>query len=138
MDIYYIDTCIWRDYYENREDKFRPLGEWALELFKKIKEKKGKIIYSDFVEQELLAHYDKSIIANIFSSFSEEKIIEKVEANRHQIAESKKISKEKNLAFGDVLHAVLARDKKAIVVSRDHHFEQLQDIVKTNKPEELI
>lgn len=29
---YYLDACIWRDYFENREDRFRPLGEWAFRL----------------------------------------------------------------------------------------------------------
>ena len=40
---FYLDTCIWRDYYENRSDNFRPLGEWALFLINKINQAK---IYS--------------------------------------------------------------------------------------------
>ena len=35
-NIYYVDSAIWRDLHENRTDKFRPLGEWAFELFRKI------------------------------------------------------------------------------------------------------
>lgn len=26
---FYLDACIWGDYWENRSDNFRPLGEWA-------------------------------------------------------------------------------------------------------------
>ena len=33
---YYIDSNIWRDYFENRSDRFRPLGDWALMFFKEI------------------------------------------------------------------------------------------------------
>ena len=50
---FYLDSSIWRDYYENRKDKFRPLGEWALRLIKNIIENKNYILYSDFVIKEL-------------------------------------------------------------------------------------
>ena len=43
-----------------------------------------------------------------------------------------------NIPFGDALHAVLARDNNAILVARDHHFEEIQHIIKAKKPEELI
>jgi hypothetical protein len=36
MQRYYLDTCIWVDYLENRQDRFRPLGDWALRLIKQI------------------------------------------------------------------------------------------------------
>ena len=36
MARYYVDTAIFRDYCENRVDRFRPLGEWALAFFKKV------------------------------------------------------------------------------------------------------
>jgi hypothetical protein len=32
----YIDAAIWRGLHENRSDRFRPLGDWAFELVKKI------------------------------------------------------------------------------------------------------
>ena len=37
----------------------------------------------------------------------------------------------------DILHAVLARDNKAVLVTRDFHFETLQDIVEIKAPEEI-
>jgi len=40
--------------------------------------------------------------------------------------------------FFDALHAVLARDNKAIMVTRDKHFDELLDITKYKKPEEII
>ena len=50
---YYLDSCIWRDYFENRSDRFRPLGDWALALIKKIIAEGDFIVYSDVVEDEL-------------------------------------------------------------------------------------
>lgn len=46
---YYLDTSIWRDFYENRTDRFRPLGEWAFELFRKIIREKSIVLYSELV-----------------------------------------------------------------------------------------
>ena len=63
---YYLDTSIWRDYYENRSDKFRPLGEWALRLINKIIKDKDLILYSDFVVEELKVKYNEGEINNIF------------------------------------------------------------------------
>ena len=37
MQKYYIDTCVWRDYYENRFSKSgKPFGKYAACLFMKI------------------------------------------------------------------------------------------------------
>jgi hypothetical protein len=49
---YYIDTCIWRDYFENRNDKYRPLGEWAFRFIKKIINEDSLILFSDLVLEE--------------------------------------------------------------------------------------
>lgn len=87
---YYLDTSIWRDYFENRTDRFRPLGEWAFLFIKKAVQNSDLILYSGC------------------------------------------------LAFGDTLHTILARDNKAIMVTRDKHFYKLKDVVCIKKPEELI
>ena len=63
---YYVDTAIWRDIHENRKDKNKQLGELAFESFKKIRTNKEKIIYSDFVVEELSHAYDKQTINKLF------------------------------------------------------------------------
>lgn len=133
---YYLDSAIWRDLHENRHDRFRPLGEWAFELLKKIRENNEKIIYSNLVLDELSIAYDKNTIRNLFDSVSE--IMEKASINKEQVIEAKKLSKKLNIPFGDALHAILTRDSNAVMITRDHHFEELQDIAKIRKPEELI
>ena len=59
---YYIDACIWRDYFENRSDNFRPLGEWAFKLIKKSIEEGSSVVYSDSIIEELEEFYSKDEI----------------------------------------------------------------------------
>ena len=58
--------------------------------------------------------------------------------NKQQFQEATKLKKERNLPFGDCLHAIIARDNEAIMITRDIHFEEIQDIIKSYKPEDLI
>jgi len=138
MKKYYIDTLTWRDYYENRKDRFRPLGEWALRFFKKAMEEKSLIFYSDFVEDELKRDYDKEQITDMLSVIDAVDILNKVEASPKQFKEAALLSKERNVPFGDALHALIAREVGAVVITRDHHYEELQDIAPSKKPEQLI
>ena len=65
---YYIDACIWRDFYENRSDRFRPLGDWAFDLFRMIIETQSTVFYSDLIVDELSIAYDKKGIKEIFKN----------------------------------------------------------------------
>lgn len=135
---FYLDTCIWRDYYENRTDKFRPLGEWALMLLNNILKNKHLVLYSDFVVKELKIKYSEEEINNIFEVIRERDLLLKVNISKYQAKEAAIVCKKRKISFGDALHAILARDNNAILVSRDIHFLQLTDIVKVKKPEDLI
>ena len=136
-DKYYIDTCIWRDFHENRVDKFRPLGEWAFNLFRKIREAKSKVLYSDLILKELSIAYDEKGIRELFSIVEKEGLLEKVAINAEQVKEAARLKRERNLPFGDVLHAIVARDNGAIMVTRDAHFENFA-IGTICKPEDLV
>lgn len=134
---YYIDACIWRDFHENREDKFRPLGEWAFFLFRMIRETKSKVLYSDLVIKELSTAYDEKSIKEIFNIIEQEGLLEKVKISKEQIQEAVRLKRERKLPFPDLLHAILARDNGAIMVTRDVHFEEFEDIATLRKPEDL-
>ena len=67
-----------------------------------------------------------------------EEIIEKIIGTKTQGDEAIKIANERKLPYGDVLHSIIARDNNLILVTRDRHFKELQDISKSYKPEELI
>ena len=135
---YYIDACIWRDFHENREDKFRPLGEWAFMLFRIIRETQSIVLYSDLVVEELSIAYGADQIREIFKIIEQEGLLEKVQMKKEQFQEAARLHREQKLPFADVLHAILARDNGAIMVTRDVHFESFGNIVTIRKPEDLF
>ena len=131
---YYLDTAIWLDYFENREDRFRPLGEWALALLSKIRADEDKILVSDVVLDELRGQ--NAPVQEILRPFEE--CIERIEMNKEQYEEGARISAQRGLPKGDVLHAIISRDCNGILISRDNHFSLLTDINRAYKPEERV
>ena len=130
---YYLDTSILLDYYEKRGKN----GELAFQLIQKINQEKGVIFISDIHIRELKAlDYLSEEIQKIFiitkpSSFLVH--ITKIEAQ-----EARMLSLKRKVPFLDVLHAILARNNEALLISTDKHFESLKDICSFKKPEELI
>jgi predicted nucleic acid-binding protein len=137
MTKYYIDTCIWRDYFENREDKLRPLGEWAFRLIQKIVEEEDVIIISSLVKEELLKGYSEKKLMGLLSLVPE-KITLTIAPNKHHDRLAESLMRESGLPFTDALHAILAKENDAILVTRDKHFSLLAQEFKISKPEELI
>ena len=66
---FYLDTAIWRDYFEDRKDGLRPLGEFAFQFLKECRERGIEILVSDTVVFELEARLSKERVKEIFSSF---------------------------------------------------------------------
>lgn len=136
MKKYYLDTSIWRDYCENRSDKFRPLGDWALRLLNQIDSEGDKIIVSEIIIIELEKRFKKEEINNIFEPFKKAFIY--VNISEKQRKEMRLLNNILKIGKGDILHAILARDNEAIMVTRDKHFDRLSFIVEPFKPEDLI
>jgi len=135
---YYLDTCIWHDHYENRIGKTgKILGEYATNLFKKIIDNKDKILFSKLTYSELKTSYSQEEVDDMLNLLFLMDILEKVNISDSQLLESIKISSERNIPRGDVLHAVLARDNQVVLVTQDKHFEALKDITIIKKPEEI-
>ena len=133
---YYIDTSIWMDYYEDRKDPSKDIGEFAFRLLCKLLASKSTIVVSNFILRELEVNYSLEKIRGLTTPF--EKIMEKVDISDEQKLEAKRISEKRSLPFGDVLHAIIARDNDAVLISRDKHFQQLKDVCEVYKPEEII
>ena len=134
---YLIDTSIWVDLYEDRKGyNGEPLGDFALKLLSLIKAKEYKIVITDFLIRELEMNYSMGEIRGMMKLF--EKILEKVAATTEQREEAKRIAEERNLPKGDALYAIIARDNNLILVTRDRHFKQLNDISEHHKPEDII
>ena len=134
---FYIDTSIWMDLYEDRKGhNNEPLGDFALKLLSMIKANNHKLIITDLLIRELEMNYSLPEINGMMKPF--ENLIEKIISTKKQRDEARKLSQERNLPPGDVLHAILARDNKLILITRDKHFNQLKDISLYKKPENLI
>lgn len=137
MEKYYVDTTIWIDLYEDRKGyNNEPLGDFALKLFSLIKGRNAILVISNVLIRELERKCSMNEIKGMMKPF--EKNIEKIIATKEQYEESKKISLERDLPLGDALQAILARDNKLILITRDKHFIKLKDITSYYKPEEII
>ncbi len=134
---FYLDTSVWRDYCEDRGNGIRPLGEFAFGFLKKCLREKAAIIVSDIVEYELRKDFSPEKIQDIFSPFAE--AMARVEHTKEQVKEASALFNKFNRGFPvmDLLHSIIARDEKAIIVSRDKHFKEI-GIVESKAPEELL
>lgn len=137
---YLIDTCIWRDFYEDRFSKVgKHLGKYATDLFVKIIKNKDKILFSESLIWELKKDYCEEEINDMLNFLFLSKILIKIEIKKEEYLEAKKLSQERNLPFIDCLNAIHARNYKAVIVSQDEHFfKGLSDIIKPSRPEDII
>src|SRR3989338_2570093 len=138
--VYLLDTCIWRDFYENRFSKIgRPLGEYATRLFMKILKDKDKILFSKALILELKRDYGEKDVNDMLNLLFLNKTLERIEIIKEEHLEAKKLSQERNIPYIDCLNAIHARNHKAMMISQDdHYFKNLIDITKTIKPENII
>jgi len=133
---FYLDTAIWRDYFEDRRDNFQPLGEFAFQFLKNCEKHSCEVLYSSLVKRELLAHYSKERVQQVFSSFLG--VLHEVKVCPEHLDEAKRVGRTVHDSHtADILHAILARDSEAIMITRDKHFDALNSIVEILKPEEV-
>lgn len=136
---YFLDSCIWRDYVERRHNLFgKDLSGPVYKMFLKIIKKKDVVVYSSLILRELNNKFTKDEIEEILNLFYYLKILKKADITQFQIDEAKLISIQRELPLADVLHAIVARDNDAILVSRDKHFLKLTDLVKIIRPEDIL
>lgn len=112
------------------------MGEFAFQFLKNCEKKGCIVLYSEVVVHELRRDYSDERIKQVFSSFKS--FLEIVPISNEQYLEARKLARVKTESHElDILHAILARDNKAVLVTRDFHFETLQDIVEIKAPEEI-
>jgi predicted nucleic acid-binding protein len=137
MRKYYFDTSIWIDLFENRNETNLPKGEMVQELINKIIKDNNKIIFSSLIIQELKDFgYQYPEIKELFIPFN--KILIYYEPYKRLYGKARDLSLKREIPILDALHALLARDSKSILVTRDRHFQKLLDITKPKRPEEII
>jgi predicted nucleic acid-binding protein len=136
---YYLDSCIWRDHFENRfGPQGRPLGHYATKLMTKLIKDRAEIVFTDTVVDELEKDYAEEDVLDMFNMLFKIGVLKRVEISREEFVEAKSLSVKRTIPFGDALHTVIAKNNDAVLVSQDNHFERLKDIVKVIRPEDII
>ena len=64
--------------------------------------------------------------------------IKRIHIYKEQKEEAKKLAIQRDVPKKDALHAILARDNNLQLISRDHHFDRLKDIITIKLPEDFI
>jgi len=134
---FYLDTSIWLDFFEKRDEPDFPKGTWAKNLIRKIINDNNEIIFSDANMLELINNsYSQFEIEEFLSNLKE--IIICIEATEKEIGKAKDLAQKRDIPKHDVLHALIARDNSAILIDLDAHFKKLTDIITSHTPKEFI
>ena len=133
MKYFYFDTSIWLDHYLERGVH----GEAALKLILKIIAEDSFVVFSNFVEKELKNVGLSPVAINALLSMVKPEHL-RVSVTKVQFEEARHLAKLRAVPLGDVIHAVIARDTGAQLVSRDWDFEKLKDISVVRKPEDFL
>jgi predicted nucleic acid-binding protein len=136
---YIIDSCIWRDFYEDRvSESGRPLGKYAFDLFMKILKRNDIILFSESLMWELRKRYSVDEINERLNLLKHIGTLTRIEMIDYENAEAFKLSVTRNIPRFDCLNAVHARNHDALLVSQDKHIiHGLSDIAKSIRPEEI-
>lgn len=137
MKLYYLDTSIWIDFFENRDEPNFPKGAIARKLIEHIASSGSKILYSNANMFEFYAFgYSRDYIYALLKPFNP--ILIFVMATEREIGLAKDLSYKRGIPRRDAQHALIARDNKAVLVATDRHFQKITDIIKPFKPQAII
>ncbi len=135
---YYLDNQIWIDHYLGRG----PDGIWgedALKLIIKIIDEDSKIIFSNFNEKEFKQIGLSETEINSLISMIKPNHIKRVSVTKDQYKEAHRLAEQRKVPLGDAIHAVLARDHEAQLVTRDEKdYRKLKDVTQYKEPKDLL
>ncbi|MBI2529690.1 MAG: hypothetical protein HYW05_00920 [Candidatus Diapherotrites archaeon] len=131
----YVDANVYLDYFGERTDGIRPLGEFAFRIFQRTLKCEFEIILSDLLLREIKARNGFRARAEcLFDDLINKNKLIQVDAEDKDEQEAKF---HKN--WKDALHCILA--KKAgceFIITRDiEHFSSFSDILKAKLPEQV-
>lgn len=138
-ELIYPDTNFYIDYFENRVDRLRPLGEFAYNLLRKSMLCEYKIILSSLVIDELEFNGYGEKIKDLIKSLKDLDKIIFIKESEDDDRKARKLKKERNTSLNDTKHAILAQKSKALfLVTRNmNDFTELQDLIQLKYPENL-
>ncbi|MBU1120528.1 MAG: hypothetical protein ABIE23_02210 [archaeon] len=131
----YIDTNIYLDYFEERKDIFRPLGEFAFQVFKRTLECEFEIVISDWVIEELSKQkFPKVKFDLLLRELSNKGKIVKVRKTEQDLLNARKYEN-----FSDAIHGFIAHrtNCKKIVTRNIEDFLDIRHFIEPILPENL-
>ena len=143
MPSYYIDTCVYLNLWQKEESK-SGIKYWqiAKNLLEFIEEKNYTIYFSGFILKELNYILSKKEFENKKELFENTTNFKKVFLDKEELEEARKIEKEVNfdVSFYDIIHMILAKKTKSILVTRDKRLMNIAIKYKVDVklPEEII
>lgn len=139
MTKYLLDTCVWRDFYENRySKKGNPLGQYAANLFMKIIGQKDTVLFSEALIKELNKDYKLEEIYRMLWFFDALGILVQIPITPEEYFTGMKLKEERNIPLIDCLYAIHARNHNATLITQDEHFfRNLSDIIKAKRPQDI-
>lgn len=64
--------------------------------------------------------------------------IKRIHPTKLEGEEARRLVIQRDVPFGDALHAILARNHEALLVSMDRHFDKLKDVTQAKVPRDLV
>ncbi|MFH1586568.1 MAG: PIN domain-containing protein [Candidatus Diapherotrites archaeon] len=139
MKLIYLDTNIWIDFWENRSDGLRPLGEFAFNVLKRAYNCEFKVVVSSILMAELKFNYGAETVMEMLKDLRRSKKHIYIYADKEHNKSALEYSKKTGIGFNDCLHAVLAKARgcDCLVTQNMKHFERLEFLIKPKFPGDL-
>jgi predicted nucleic acid-binding protein len=134
----YFDANVYLDYWEDRKDNLRPIGEFAYSLMRRAVNCEFVVCYSDLVFFEVSKSCNipkEEVFEQMFRPLEKQGKLRLITYNYEP--EATKLAQEKKIPKNDAIHLVLAEKCNAILISLDNHHLTLREQFKVMKPEEL-
>jgi predicted nucleic acid-binding protein len=134
----YLDANVYLDYWENRSDNLKPLGEFAFSLLKRAIKCEFMVVCSEVIEYELcevLRISRSECHSRFLKALESAGKLEQVETTDELLLTARQMANKTGTPYTDCCHLLLAQEAGAILVSRDNHFFNGGFLAK--KPEEV-
>lgn len=139
---YYVDTCVYLNIWQKEVVNGVELWKLSKEFFDKIEEREDTIYYSGFILKEIMYLLSENEFKKKREMFGSNPRFIKEILTSEEYEEARKIEiKIKNeISFYDIIHILLARKTKSILITRDKKIIETSKSldVEAKKPEEIL
>jgi len=125
--------------FEDRTDGLHPLGEFAFQLLKRTFNCEFEIVVSDWVLKEMEKQIaNLALFIELLDRLQKLGKLIKIYKNLEIVKEAKTLTKSSDIHFADALHAAIAKESNAVLVTWNiKDFEKVKDFVEVRQPKEL-